>query len=654
MNRDHSDISELKRPEGQSVTIARDTDKDQALGGREKTIVVAIHGVGDPGPANTVERFAYLMAEEDLSSVPETVNLNGAIPGERFETLFPVHIRRSASGKGGAVFAELYWADLVRTGRGTLQTIVAYFRLAFNLWHTSMAAARSIDGFGSRLGGFARTIARILYGPVAALNLLLLGSAMVCAVALLLNGSFLEQSKQAVDSADLLAAPAFLVLGIVGTVVGLRFRRHVSGDLGRTFFGSLAVCSALATTIPILRPVVAGSGIDRWLCLQVGRDIDSPHRGFPWYSRVITEWLNWAWVALACVLLLAFTVWVWSRLAQANESRPSLDAAYLAAVAPVEMWPFLIPTFWIFVTQNAPEGLVHPEFRNMFKAAVPTLGITAVTVSGVVLSFAVSFVWNRLPRKSDPEKLGQKPKRPRLLINPVVTFAVAFSSFVRSAAIVLIATVIIVCVVRGETPTTQSQHRSIAEFFGIETAMVLLLIVGTILVSLRSVVEIALFMGLDVAEFFRVVAPAESSLRLRVQDRLTSTLRWLVAREQAQRVVFVGHSQGSVLAIDWLRTETAAAVLKGVKTELVTMGSPYGHIYQYYFPRDFPSLEDSAYQRFHTQVARWQNLYRTDDYVGTNVESCGTGSPVNIPIAPAGHTGYWSDREVKRHLEISL
>ena len=44
---------------------------------------------------------------------------------------------------------------------------------------------------------------------------------------------------------------------------------------------------------------------------------------------------------------------------------------------------------------------------------------------------------------------------------------------------------------------------------------------------------------------------------------------------------------------------------------------------------------------------RYGNIYRIDDFVGTVVGDIDGDMPRNIPVNIGGHTGYWTDPEVR-------
>lgn len=106
-----------------------------------------------------------------------------------------------------------------------------------------------------------------------------------------------------------------------------------------------------------------------------------------------------------------------------------------------------------------------------------------------------------------------------------------------------------------------------------------------------------------------------------------------------------------MIAIDVLWLEWAANRLRGIDVDLVTMGSPFTHLYQHYFPDRYPPLFDGSDlnrrdwgTHLPSTVQRWLNIYRVDDFVGTHIDGS-EGFPTNICIPAGGHTGYWRQRE---------
>jgi hypothetical protein len=527
--------------------------------------------------------------------------------------------------------------------------VVAFFRLAFNLRHVARAAASSCHGVGARLGALAGLVARLLYGPVAALNLVLLG-AVIAVAGMLLCAKPGARGGSAVDYVDARAAPVFVALGLAALLIGLAARRRFTSDIGRTFSVSLAVAGALVTSLPLLAKAVAGTVVDRWLSSSSCSPPPAV-QGVVWYASAIAQGLNCVWVGLALCLLGCFLVWIVARLTAAAEERPSLDAAYTAAILPVEMWPIMIPTCWVFLMERAPASLIHPEFRRVFKLAVPILGVVWLMAAVLAVSFAASYFLRWLVQwratRGRLAATGRLDPLPRLLLSPLLVGAVATSSLIRVAVILGIATVVLGLLVRGG----KIPCRLPADYLHVDFAITMTAIVGMALLSVRAIAAEALSMGLDVAEFFRPASRSDPGSKAALMRRFTRVVQWLLEYERPSRVVFVTHSQGTVLATEALASPERAGLLGPCKTALVTMGSPFGHLYQHYFPAGFPPLKDARWDLLRKTLVQWRNLYRADDYVGTTILGGEGDFPRNIPISAGGHTGYWSDTEVRRHLQ---
>jgi len=191
--------------------------------------------------------------------------------------------------------------------------------------------------------------------------------------------------------------------------------------------------------------------------------------------------------------------------------------------------------------------------------------------------------------------------------------------------------------------------------------------------KLRTGLDIAL----DVVNHFRLewsdVArgePKRSAVRKnRVRARLRTVLRVMTERfGQPESLVILAHSQGSVTAIDVLLEDATQGILAGYKHKvLVTMGSPFSHLYQHYFPHEYGSLDDSQFVSLKERIDQWLNLFRVDDYVGTHIEWKGRNFeqpdkgepwpgqfPRNRGVGKGGHTGYWIAPKVHEALDEVL
>ena len=97
---------------------------------------------------------------------------------------------------------------------------------------------------------------------------------------------------------------------------------------------------------------------------------------------------------------------------------------------------------------------------------------------------------------------------------------------------------------------------------------------------------------------------------------------------------------------------------RSLELAFVTLGSPIAHLYQVYFPGDYPDWEHASWAGLRSRVDRWLNIYRRDDYVGRAIHGHGVevwGDRLeNSSVEARGHTNYWVDGKVLEHLVREL
>jgi hypothetical protein len=118
-------------------------------------------------------------------------------------------------------------------------------------------------------------------------------------------------------------------------------------------------------------------------------------------------------------------------------------------------------------------------------------------------------------------------------------------------------------------------------------------------------------------------------------------------------LTIVSHSQGSMIAIEVLNDDELAWVTSRFsRINMVTMGSPFHHLYQNYFANFYPGLDDPMWENLRSRVHRWLNIFRIDDYVGTEIPfppslpQVASGHYTNHAVERRGHLFYWRDRQV--------
>ena len=125
----------------------------------------------------------------------------------------------------------------------------------------------------------------------------------------------------------------------------------------------------------------------------------------------------------------------------------------------------------------------------------------------------------------------------------------------------------------------------------------------------------------------------------------------LIRDEQPDELAIVSHSQGTVVAIDVLANDGRSwlkLLPENAQLALVTMGSPYTHVHHHYFPGSFAAhklRKEIGPVENKGVLSRWINIFRIDDFVGTHIDA-DANWPKEHPVAPNGHTYYWTDENV--------
>jgi hypothetical protein len=153
-------------------------------------------------------------------------------------------------------------------------------------------------------------------------------------------------------------------------------------------------------------------------------------------------------------------------------------------------------------------------------------------------------------------------------------------------------------------------------------------------------------------------------MRRRIHARLAVLMNELIANEAPDSILLVAHSQGTVIAIDML-DKAAQDWGRNRTLRLVTMGSPYTHLYHRYFPASFPShrlrpgLEPAQGP---AGLVAWVNLFRADDFIGTHLDAPRNRAlggppgawPRDVVLGLGGHTNYWVDGRILGPLQAAV
>jgi hypothetical protein len=643
-----------------------------------KWAIMVVHGVGETQPGATVDAFLPALTTVDpelhLSSVHEELWLqelfredmphtegddadrrpgpSESIGGQRFITLFPVHLRRMSNREGApGIVAEVYWADLSRVREGVLHILRGVFLTIFGLRDVADQAAHQ-PGKGARwLRSLLFSSAWVLRAPIAALNFFLLILLMVRVLT-----SDLARSRQ-------LELPNMQVTGylgllalIGGSIAWLKLKER--SPSWATFWGCVAFVGIWVIGMIALNLVVPQSA----LVLELDKRI----RTVPYFKGVVdlTEaqaqaqlclatvlWpISLAWDLESSLMLLAGLAWLAACLEAWYFGRkyvlPAVTAAYSAAMLQLTLWILIVPMLALIGMRfSFRDKVAIDQLSNMWK------GLGLQYLLGSMIASVATLTWGvrLLLAYWGPSRgwLGNRPF-PRLLVGSAIQTS-------------LIGIVLIGSLYYEFMRAYDPQLNWLQSFPGEE--IVVTLAAGFVLlvpVLPSSGLRTGLHIVADVINHFhrvpeRFPAPWGGMLaskddfviRQRIEARFRSVLAEVLKSKDLTHLAVLAHSQGTIVSLDVLRQEVSSNKIQHLKdVTLLTMGSPFTHLYQHYFPRQYPPLGEEYWGHLRTRVQRWVNLYRIDDFVGTHVKGVDDSWPRNHPLPVGGHTNYWREREV--------
>jgi hypothetical protein len=422
--------------------------------------------------------------------------------------------------------------------------------------------------------------------------------------------------------------------------------------------------------------------------LQMVVDLKGMH-GFIWHGAVIVFAMASVMVLNSVLMIIATLVWMFATMIRRRERfewfRYPLHAGFTATALMMGLWSLLIPLLWQFgllqLLELLPERseAIASDMHTLHRNTLPLMVLYTAFASVLALSIGVvalmRFRWSKqfAPSKVNPDAYGSQIRLPlRLIVNLGIVWTAWFLTLLGS--VLLVGAYLDVFFFHwlkggGSMELAEKVTLAVLSFLALFSSLLIpkLVITADIL--------------LDVINHFRYDETAKKKprstgywIRDSINDRFYQVLRRMLSRYPCRRLCIISHSQGTVIAIDNLNSDRIDKLLteRRVKqVELVTMGSPFEHLYQYYFPASYPTLDKqltSHWERFHDRQVRWVNIFRVDDFVGTHIldpdDPAGANQSLvsgywagssdefirNKPVRPGGHNDYWTDLAVLRVL----
>lgn len=610
-----------------------------------KKAVIVVHGIGDQRQGDTLERLATSYVVNVRKAQPDTAHVR------KSELWLRTHIDSgedrpkidtfkaavlTADHLPDVLFAEVYWADISRILEGVRGFLLGVLQILTGLRFVVEAAGRSLvdqaqDGSARLVQAIGGVINRMLVGPLVALNALLL-------IVVLVTSWFETPIPRSLAFGGLSALFLFAIFALAQ-------RKYLADETKRDAIISYVILAGIllvTTAINAMR--------------EIAND----------YTAIIEKVSDvfWSLLAVASFALILASI----RVFQAHrDARPSLAIACAGPCLNVGLWALALSNLWIVGLQNILPGLDTHGEGGLVVRLFPLLSLLWLAVVAFVVVLGTVFVL----RQRFAAKQQKVPGEPlRLIFSP---WAVIL--------LLVVITVWFVATVFAWLPVTDGDPVRIDLKFRdwtLDNIWLVIVVVGLLGLAASSVSR-ALDLLLDIITYFRrdsaatLLRPfgeiedgdAQSTQqglaflkRQQIADRFRCLVSHMVRQENVGALTILAHSQGTITAIEQLKTVDQWLGTSIPRIELITIGSPYTHIYQHYFPGQFKAPGPK-------HVAKWINIYTVNDYVGTRVDdSAGSHAPMNIErehfggktrkpndLKPIGHNGYWTDEVVMEAIE---
>ena len=675
--------------------MAADGSSGGGGGARPCFGLVVVHGVGETEPGYCVNAILDTLAERKPGYHVSSFNEYTRLPEPEIATpppVFPV-IRRAATHDAGfeVEAVELHWADLTEMQPGRVNTLLGLFRVIFESHHLVDAMLdKSRDTTSWLLRKILWIAGWLLRGPIAGLTI---ATTAICALFLF------EPVSVGVDvmgaSGQVLAAQAVLFVGAIYVFYQIVQTRDYSWYdsvfwlAAMTFVIFVLVSNdallvlldkvpALATGPPhaVAAAAAAGHAVN---CTAIEAGAGCYVNGL--YKVIIWGWRFWG------ALMLAATAFLALAMSRARKSSDHSRLATLSTSIGILITQFLLWT--TVVVSVAYPMLNRAETISTLKAARPIIvrAIEAGEIKGdgqvaklvqvpdieldwigrfkfiyasaalTVLLFLLAawFLMALRKRKarsgsSDLERIARQ--MPRLIFNPHLV-GLLISAFVVVFALVFIQPYldnngVFVSLRNFILPVAAAVALILPFFFGHHVANVVHIA--------RDLIDHHYMPKLETATyFFPSIFRARHGRprRERLQQRLKTVLQNFIEHQGYSEVIFIAHSQGSVIVYDYLRDNGPEyAELGGAPPAMLTFGSPLGTIYQKYFHEY--AVNRPAPDGMATRLKCWINLFRVDDYIGGHIHAPPGLRIENRIMDIGGHTSYWTEAAVADALDDIL
>lgn len=629
----------------------------------ENVGVIVIHGVGETQAGWINDALIPRLsghpgspAFQPFSEVHDLPDLGRNREGRTFEA----YIRRGVSAGGNRVaFLELTWADLSRIGTGTLASWLMMLKLFYEAPQVlgDCFLDRSQSRLSNAIGTLVRFANRILRWPITGLNTV----ALVCALALLARQRFVDVGTLKpflTQHLSFVMAGLLVVLALLSLVFA---RWRVYRDIALTDIGMSTM-------------VFAGLGAGAILIAEFfsGPDLLSNPATYLQAAGVTIFGFWYAWnyaMFAAIVLLLALAVQQVFRR-RTSEKVPIVRPAAAISLSIVQgvLYKIVIALLWVFIfvtldfNERTEKACVDDPFRACKYLADVQVDLEGIVVFNVLMLallglvfFLVAMVRSlmRVPARRMASLAAFR--MPRMVVSPAVMAAVMAGTIFN--LVIFYWRALIPIDFYDQVNVSMLPWRSVVGYvlgggsavtFAFYLFRALQHASRGILHIVRDLVDHQFTPRFTLS---RRLLPAPSHngeahpRRARIERRLDVLLKDIVDKERFDRLVFVAHSQGSVILHDYLSSHHDEDAIRTARAiDVLTLGSPLSHLYQYYFAKY--AAASAVPGALNPRLTSWTNLWRVDDPIGNRIDLIDGGFIRNVPLRPGGHVDYWKERDV--------
>ncbi|MDH7445580.1 hypothetical protein [Aquimarina sp. 2201CG14-23] len=611
-------------------------------------IWIIIPGIGNHQPGENLTALTRSLGAINNSPVQinKECHLIEQIENNHQTITFEVPLTTGKVNTHTTHFMELYWNDLSTVKSSWLGIAKALIKVILGLRHL-IPPVQSETILGKQIH-LIQFFFLLLRGPILA------GSALVFILWFLLLTIFsvMKMTMKTGNEEIILNENLIWIFPVLSALIGigiLVFPFKIGGQklLKNWTFRCMAL---LAFALIIALPIALKINIT--CCCFVTEVI----------KTLLIQPLKMLWGLANITLILLFITMMIQSIRYKLTEKPFIIIPSLLAMTTMAFWIAVIPIVLIASNYFTPESLKFQGMEVIVRNSMPTVGWVWIGTMILILSAAILWYNRSIWFKKNKNGKSTANSSPRLVFNKALFWVMIFISI--SVIIIFLLT---------NVPILKTTF--IGNLLGEQTDVLRNIVIISVPILLplfvygKQNISLGLDITLDIINYFRPSGSQENmaisnpyssldfDLRNRIINRLDKIIQMANENFEIRKIVLVTHSQGTIFGLNYLSNPINKKRFKDLKVKLVTMGSPFTHIYQHYFPTHFNN--DTIYKNIKNVVGEnnWTNIYCSDDYIGTYIKNAPSQQdkndqsfPKNIKKELGGHTGYFQDNRVLKEL----